>query len=113
MRRLFLERFIASYEKPPLEVVLDIDGWDDPTHSPQELSGNQSYYGHHMYFPVLINEASSGYPSILQLRAGQPKRAKGSREFYSEKERIVTILNKNGAKFQTNCGGAKNWQFLR
>ena len=70
MRRLFVERFIASYQLPPLEVVLDIDGWDDPTHGQQELSRFHGYYGHHMYFPVLINEATSGYPLVLQLRAG-------------------------------------------
>lgn len=77
MRRLFVERFIASYQKPPSEVVLDIDGWDDPTHGQQELSRFHGYYGHHMYFPVLINEATSGYPVVLQLRAGNTHPGKG------------------------------------
>lgn len=30
-----------------------------------------------MYFPVLINEASSGYPLVLQLRAGNSHPGKG------------------------------------
>jgi hypothetical protein len=30
-----------------------------------------------MYFPVLINEASSGYPLVLQLRAGNSHPSKG------------------------------------
>ena len=77
MRRLFVERFIASFDMPPSEIVLDIDGWDDPTHGEQELSGFHGYYGHHMYFPVLINEATSGYPLVLQLRAGNTHPGKG------------------------------------
>ena len=31
----------------------------------------------HMYFPVLINEASTGYPLVLQLRAGNSHSGKG------------------------------------
>ena len=30
-----------------------------------------------MYFPVLINEADSGYPLILELRAGNSHSGKG------------------------------------
>lgn len=31
IRRYFLDQFIDSYSQPPVEIVLDIDGWDDPT----------------------------------------------------------------------------------
>ena len=68
---------MESYQLPPSAVVLDIDGWDDPTHGEQELSSFHGYYGHHMYFPVLINEATSGYPLVLQLRAGNTHPGKG------------------------------------
>jgi hypothetical protein len=71
MRRLFIAKFIASYELPPTEIVLDIDAWDDKTHGNQEQSGYHGYYGQHMYFPVLINEAQSGFPLVLQLRRGK------------------------------------------
>ena len=40
MRRLFVERFIASFALPPLEVVLDIDGWDDPTKVQQHYANH-------------------------------------------------------------------------
>jgi hypothetical protein len=30
-----------------------------------------------MYFPVLINEVSSGYPLVLQLRSGNSQSGKG------------------------------------
>lgn len=77
MRRQFIDQFIASYEVPPSEVILDIDGWDDPTHGEQEQSAFHGYYGQHMYFPVLINEAVSGFPLVLELRAGNSHPGKG------------------------------------
>ena len=54
----------------PKEIILDVDGWDAQTYGHQQLSLFHGYYDHKMYFPVLINEAESGYPLILQLRAG-------------------------------------------
>lgn len=77
MRRRLVEGFINRYQVAPTEIVLDIDGWDDPTHGAQQLSCFHGYYGQHMYFPVLINEASSGYPLALQLRAGNSHPGKG------------------------------------
>jgi hypothetical protein len=77
MRRCFIDRFIASYESAPSHVLLDIDGWDDPTYGEQEQSAFHGYYGQHMYFPVLINEAASGFPLVLQLRAGNSHPGKG------------------------------------
>jgi hypothetical protein len=77
MRSRLVEGFIQRYKVAPAEIVLDIDGWDDPTHGEQQLSCFHGYYGQHMYFPVLINEASSGYPLVLQLRAGNSHPGKG------------------------------------
>lgn len=77
MRSQMVDGFISGYKEPPKEIVLDIDGWADPTHGQQQLSFFHGYYGQHMYFPVLINEASSGYPLVLQLRAGNTHSGKG------------------------------------
>lgn len=77
MRSRMLDGFIVGYKQPPEEIVLDIDGWADPTHGQQQLSCFHGYYGQHMYFPVLINEAKSGYPLVLQLRAGNTHSGKG------------------------------------
>jgi hypothetical protein len=77
IRSFFIEQFIGTYEKPPEELVLDIDGWDAETHGEQQLSLFHGYYSQYMYFPVLINEAQSGYPLVLQLRAGNSHSGKG------------------------------------
>ncbi len=77
MRSFFLDQFLQSYSEQPEEILLDIDGWDALTHGNQQLSLFHGYYGHYIYFPVLINEASSGYPLVLQLRAGNSHPGKG------------------------------------
>lgn len=77
MRRFFVEHFIARHQVPPQEILLDIDGWDAPTYGDQQMSLFHGYYGQSMYFPVLINEATSGYPLVLQLRAGNSHPGKG------------------------------------
>lgn len=66
IRRFFVDKFIQNYPKDPEQIVLDIDGWDAYTHGHQQLSLFHGYYGHQIYFPVLINEEQSGYPLILQ-----------------------------------------------
>jgi hypothetical protein len=77
LRSQMVSGFINRYREAPSEIVLDIDGWDDPTHGQQQLSCFHGYYGQHMYFPVLLNEANSGYPLVLQLRAGNSHPGKG------------------------------------
>lgn len=77
MRRLFVEKYIEQHKTPPKQIVLDIDGWDAPTHGEQQMSFFHGYYDHHIYYPVLINEAETGYPLVLQLRAGNSHAGKG------------------------------------
>lgn len=77
MRSQMVDGFIAQYCQAPDAIVLDIDGWDEPTHGSQQLSCFRGYYGQAMYFPVLINEAKNGYPLVLQLRAGNSHPGKG------------------------------------
>ena len=57
IRRFFVNKFIQNYSQVPDEILLDIDGWDALTHGHQQLSLFHGYYGHEIYFPVLINEA--------------------------------------------------------
>jgi hypothetical protein len=77
LRRFFVDQFLQHYPQQAEEIVLDIDGWDALTYGQQQLSLFHGYYGHYIYFPILINEASSGYPLVLQLRAGNSHPGKG------------------------------------
>ncbi len=77
IRRFFVDKFLQDYPSAPEQIVLDIDGFDAFTHGHQQLSLFHGYYGHQIYFPVLINEAKSGYPLILHLRPGNTHAGKG------------------------------------
>lgn len=77
IRSQFIDQFIARYQSAPTTLTLDIDGWDAPTYGHQQLSFFHGYYGHAMYYPVLINEARSGYPLVLHLRPGNSHPGKG------------------------------------
>ncbi len=77
IRRFFVDKFIKSHSVVPEEILLDIDGFDAITYGHQQLSLFHGYYKNQIYFPVLINEAHSGYPVILQLRAGNSHAGKG------------------------------------
>ena len=77
IRRFFVDKFIKSHSVVPEEILLDIDGFEAITYGHQQLSLFHGYYKNQIYFPVLINEAHSGYPVILQLRAGNSHAGKG------------------------------------
>lgn len=77
MMKQYVEAFIASFESAPHEIVLDIDGWDDPTHGEQQLSLFHGYYDQHMYYPVQVSDAKSGRPILVVLRAGNSPAGKG------------------------------------
>ncbi len=77
IRRFFVDKFLQNHPSAPEQIVLDIDGFDAYTHGHQQLSLFHGYYGHQIYFPVLVNEANSGYPLILHLRPGNSHAGKG------------------------------------
>jgi Transposase DDE domain group 1 len=77
LRKYFVEHFLAQYTQDSSQIILDIDEWNSPTYGHQQLSLFHGYYGNKMYFPVLINEANTGYPLIMQLRAGNSHSGKG------------------------------------
>lgn len=77
VRNFFINEFIVSLGKEPEEIILDIDGYADETHGNQQLSFFHGFYDHHMYHPVFITHAPSGFPLLLQLRAGNSHAGKG------------------------------------
>ena len=54
MRSRMVEGLIARYAVAPAEIVLDIDGWDDPTHGQQQLSCFHGYYGQGSAIDLLL-----------------------------------------------------------
>ncbi len=71
----FGELFIASYKKPPKEIILDLDDTDDVVHGSQQLRLFNAYVGDYCYMPLHIYEGRSGKLITTILRPG--KRLKG------------------------------------
>ena len=77
MRSMFVDNYLESFKQAPSEIILDVDGWDDPTHGQQEFSFYHGFYEQHMYFPVQISDAKMGVPIVELLRAGNKHPGKG------------------------------------
>ena len=77
LRRFFVQKFIDSYSTAPKELILDVDGWDDPAHGYQQLTFWHGYFDQRMYYPVQISEAKTGRPLVLHLRPGNSHAGKG------------------------------------
>jgi hypothetical protein len=54
LHEVLIEQFIASFEAPPSELVLDIDASDVPLHGEQEGCEFHGYYDHHCYLPLYV-----------------------------------------------------------
>jgi DDE family transposase len=65
-----VDLFVRTRRRPPTYVILDLDGWDDPTHGHQVLSGFHGYYDQHQYFPLTICDGATGFPLAVWLRPG-------------------------------------------
>jgi hypothetical protein len=71
LNEFLLDWFIRTRRTPPVQVIIDLDGTDDPVHGQQALSGYHGYYRQHQYFPLLAFEGNSGFPLAAWLRPGR------------------------------------------
>jgi hypothetical protein len=59
LQDVLLEQFIASFDRPPTHLTLDIDPFDDPTHGQQQLTFFHGYYDQYQYLPRVITCAEN------------------------------------------------------
>jgi len=81
LRRLsdtLMQAYLAAHPGERKLIVLDIDATDDPTHGQQQLSFFHGYYDQHMFHPVLLFDAVSGFPLAAVLRPGNTHASKGA-----------------------------------
>ena len=66
------ETYLRERERSgvPSQIVLDLDGTDDPTHGQQEGSAYHGYYRQHMYHPLLVFDGETGQLITAVLRPG-------------------------------------------
>jgi hypothetical protein len=54
MAQVIVEQFIASFDSPPEELVLDFDATDDAVHGNQEGRFFHGYYDHYCFLPLYV-----------------------------------------------------------
>ena len=54
MWKVLVEQFIASFERPPKELVLDFDATDDEVHGDRQGRFFHGYYDHYCFLPLYV-----------------------------------------------------------
>ena len=54
IKRLMVDLFVEAHERPPSEIVIDLDATDDPVHGNQEGRFFHGYYDHYCYLPLYV-----------------------------------------------------------
>jgi len=80
LRDMLLEQFIASFDKPPRQLTLDIDPFDDPTHGQQQLTFFHGYYDQYQYLPRVITCAENELALSVCLLHGTAHPALGAQD---------------------------------
>jgi hypothetical protein len=69
MAVVLLEQCIASYDKPPTGIVLDVDDTEDPVHGQQEHARYDGDYGGYCCMPLHVYAGLSGRLLTTMLKA--------------------------------------------
>jgi len=80
---LFVDLFLAAHERPPKEIILDLDATDDPLHGHQEGRFFHGYYDCYCYLPLYVFcgrhlLAAKLRPSNLDAAQGRSRRSPAS-----------------------------------
>lgn len=78
LQEVFVDQFIASFDKRPKQITLDIDPFDDPTHGQQQLTFFHGYYNQYQYLPRVITCAENDLVVMLCLLFGTAHAALGA-----------------------------------
>jgi hypothetical protein len=54
IEELFVTLFLEAHQKPPRQIILDLDATDDPLHGDQEGRFFHGYYGGYCYLPLYV-----------------------------------------------------------
>jgi hypothetical protein len=76
----FIDQFIASFDKPPTHLTLDIDPFDDPTHGQQQLTFFHGYYGQYQYLPRAVTCAENDMVLMICLLHGTAHATLGAQD---------------------------------
>ena len=92
MMGAMVDLFCASYTRPPVSIVLDIDDTLDRVHGHQQLSLFNAHYDERCFLPIHIYEGTSGKPVAVILRAGKTPSGVEVRTIF---ERVVARIRRH------------------
>jgi len=78
LRDVLIDQFIASFDRPPTQLTLDLDPFDDPTHGEQQLTFFHGYYDQYQYLPRAITCAENDLVLNVALLYGSANPALGA-----------------------------------
>jgi hypothetical protein len=87
VERLFVDLFLEAHQRPPKQIILDLDATDDPLHGHQEGRFFHGYYDCYCYLPLYI--FSGRHRLAAKLRRADIDAAAGAVE---ETARIVAQI---------------------
>ena len=64
LRALFVDQFLASFERQPRRLTLDLDAVDDPAHGHQQLTFWHGYYDQNQYLPLFVTCPDNDKPAM-------------------------------------------------
>ena len=73
----FIQPFVDSFDETPIEITLDIDVFDDPTHGQQQLIFFHGYYKQYQYLVRAITCAENDLVVLPALLYGTADPALG------------------------------------
>jgi hypothetical protein len=66
-----VDQWVASYEREPVSVILDIDDTCDVVHGHQQLSLFNAHYDERCFLPIHVYDTEHSPPVALVLRPGR------------------------------------------
>ena len=73
--KLFLDEYMASFDKAPKKVILDADDTNANTYGAQQLTLFNGYYDEYCYMPLLIFDGMTGRLMLPLLRPGRTNKS--------------------------------------
>lgn len=111
MHEVLVEQFIASFKKPPKELILDFDATDDPVHGKQEGRFFHGYYDRYCFLPLYVFCGSRLLVAYLR-----PSNIDPARHSWAILKLLVNRLRKRWPKvriiFRGDSGFCR-WRMLR
>jgi hypothetical protein len=111
MHKVLFEQFVARFEAPPEELILDFDPTDDRVHGSQVGAHFHGYYGDYCFLPLYVFCGEQLLVSYLR-----PSNADGARHAWAVLALLVKALRKHwpGVRILLRAdSGLCRWKMLR